>query len=409
MKKAKNIFHFSLSTLHFALSSGQAMIMAIVFMTVILILAASLFGRTADFLRFGSGFILQEQAIQMAEAGVDWGIWYLNQNAGANPTPSPRPVGTTGEYLVTVTDKTSSLKEITSTGYFPNSTNPYAKRTIKAQALVDSSQVSFRYAAQVGTGGVNMKNSSTINGTVYTNGSLTGSGSSTINGEAYTVGTISSPDPTFFCGQPTCKHPGSPPTNMPTINYQQWKDAAEAGGVINCGGGTCSYTGGTTTLGPKKLVGNLVVSNFAAIDMQGPIWVTGNVTVQNSAEVRLDPSFGSNGTVLITDGTVNTANSGKFVPTDATPKGYILVVTTSTLNAAVRVQNSGQNAIFYALEGGAELENTATVTALVAKRLELENSATLTYDSGLASASFVIGPGASWAIKKGTYRFTSSP
>lgn len=408
MKHSKNKSHFLLFTSHSPLSSGQAMILGIVFMTVILILAASLFGRTADFLRFGSGFILQEQAIQMAEAGVDWGVWYLNQNAGANPSPSPRPVGTGGEFLVTITDKTSALKEITSTGYFPNSTNPYAKRTIKSQVLVDGSQVSFRYAAQVGDDGVNMKNSSKINGTLYTNGNITGSGSSVITGDAYAFGTISSPDPSIQ-GLP---YPGSPKKDMPIADpidfYQKWKENAEAVETISCNG-TCSYSSGTTPLGPVKLVGNLVVSNFAAIDMTGPIWVTGDITIQNFAEIRLHSSFGSNGTVLITDGKVLTANNTKFVPTSSTPKGYILVVTTSSLNDAVKVQNSGQNAIFYALNGGAELENTATVTALVAKRLELENSATLTYDSGLASTSFISGPGAAWAIKKGTYRFTSSP
>lgn len=394
-------------------NSGQVMIFGIIFMAVILILAASLFERTTNFIRFGSTSVLKEQAGSLADAGVDYTVWYLNKYAGANPSPTPQPVGSSGEFIVSVQNKTSALKTITATGYIPNATNPKAKRTVKVDALIDSDLISFHYAAQVGIGGVNMQNSSTINGTVYTNGSITGSGSSQINGEAWAVDTISSPDPTVT----GTKHPGASPAPMPIEDtatfYREWKDATIdpniGGETTTCPGGTCSYPSGTTPIGPQKLVGDLIVSNTGIVNVTGPIWVTGNVTVQNSAKIQLDPSFGSNGTVLITDGKVSTANSGAFVPTSASPKGYILVVTTNTSNDAIKIGNSGVNAVFYALDGGAELENTAKVTALVAKRLELENSASLTYDQGLASASFVSGPGAAWAIKKGTYRFTGNP
>ena len=91
------------------------------------------------------------------------------------------------------------------------------------------------------------------------------------------------------------------------------------------------------------------------------------------------------------------------------PKGYIMTVTTTTAANAVNIKNEGANAIFYALEGRAELENNANVTALVAKEILMKNTATLNYDLGLASTQFSGGPGGSWRIKKGTYRFTGNP
>lgn len=392
--------------------SGQIIIVGIIFLAVVLIMASSLFNRVSSFMDFSATSIVNEQATNLAEAGIDRALWQLNQTAGSYTGESNTTLGTTGTFTVSITNNGSNLKTITATGFIPNSTKPRAKRTIKVNAAIDSTQISFHYAVQVGTGGVNMQNSSIINGSVYTLGNITGSGSSIINGDTFAVGTISSPDPTILKPPP---HPNqSNPPDMPTLgncDYQCWKDAATAGGVTDCSG-TCSFSSGTPNLGPQKYIGNLVLQNTAAAIMNGPIYVTGNVTVQNSASLKLNNSFGSNGSVLITDKQVSTQNSGAFMPTctnpptctTPNPKGYILVVTTSTANDAIKIQNSGVNAIFYALAGGADLSNTAQVTALVANRLEMENSATLTYDQGLANANFTVGPGGSWKMIKGTYK-----
>lgn len=382
---------------------GQTLIVGIIFLAVVLILASSLFNRVSNFMGFSSTSIVNEQATNLAEAGLEKALWQLNLTAGSYTGESGTTLGTTGTFTVSVTNKSSNLKTITSTGYVPNQTNPRSKRIIKVDAALDSEQISFHYAVQVGSGGVNMQNNSIINGTVYTLGNISGSGSSMVNGDAFAVGTISSPDPTIIGSSNPNQ---SNPPDMPTLDYQFWKDAATTGGVTNCSG-TCSFSSGTPNLGPQKYIGNLVLQNTAAAVMNGPIYVTGSVTVQNSAMLKLNNSFGSNGSVLITDGIVSTQNSGGFIPTNANPKGYILVVTTLTSNDAIKVQNSGVNAIFYALAGGADLSNTAQVTALVANRLEMENSASLTYDQGLANANFTSGPGASWLMRKGTYKFSN--
>lgn len=386
--------------------SGQVLVVAIIFLAVVLILAASLFARTAGFLRFGAISVQKEQATNVAEAGIDKALWQLNQTAGSYSGETDTALGTTGTFTVTVVDKEQNLKTITSTGYIPNAANPRAKQTIKVDALISAESISFHYAVQVGTGGVTMSNSATVNGTVYSNKtgvSIQGYNSSQINGDAYAVGTISTPDP-FITG---AKFENQTASQMPTVDYQFWKDAAAAGGILTC---PCNYSvGDLVSLGPKKLIGDLTVSNFAVVTVTGPLWVTGKITVSNNGKIKLADSFGSNGTVVITDNIITVSNNGIFEPTTTNPKGYILVVTTATDTNAITISNQGANATFYALEGGASLSNQADVTALVANTLTMANSATLTYDQGLAGAQFSSGPGGSWQIKKGTYRFTSSP
>ncbi|MDO8487085.1 MAG: hypothetical protein Q7S45_02235 [Candidatus Curtissbacteria bacterium] len=397
--KKQDSLRFQVSSLK--LKSGQILVITVIFLAVILILSTSLFTSVTAFLKFGSNSIMREQAVHLAEAGIDKTLWQLNQTAGTYTGETNTPVGTTGTFTVAVTDKSPGIKTITATGFVPNAAAPKEKQIIKVDTSISSETISFRYAVQVGAGGVNMENSSQINGNVYSNGNITGSGTSKITGDAYAVETISSPDPTVL----GTKYPNQPPSIMPTIDYQYWKDAATAGGTTNCGG-DCSFTSGFIDLGPKKFVGNLILQNTVYATMNGPIYVTGNVDIKNSAVLKLNNNFGSNGTVIISDGKITVQNGGSIMPTDANPKGYIMAVSTSTnASEAIDIKNEGVNAIFYALEGGATIQNTAQLTALVAKTLKIKNEAVLNYDEGLASASFSSGPGGSWAIRKGTYHF----
>ena len=139
-------------------------------------------------MRFGSNPILREQASNLAEAGVDYAIWKLNETGGSYTGESNIAVGTTGVFTVQIQEKSPpnpQLKTIIATGFVPDSTNPRAKRTIKLDTSIDSTTIEFRYAVQVGDGGVDLENSSRINGTVYTNGSGTGFGSFPIKSAAF--------------------------------------------------------------------------------------------------------------------------------------------------------------------------------------------------------------------------------
>lgn len=384
------------------MKQGQTMIIAIIFLAVVLILIASMFSRVANFLQLGAKSVGSEQARNLAEAGIEKALWQLNETAGAYTGETNTQIGTTGTFTTTIENKSANLKTITSTGFIPNAANPRWKQVIKSDVLISSEAIHFNYAVQVGTGGVNMSNSATINGTLYSNKtgvSIQGSGSSKINGDAYAVGTISSPDPLVV----GIKYQSQPASEMPSVNYQEWRDLAAAGGTTSC---PCTLDGGVTNAGPRKYQGDLTIQNGTTFNVQGPIWITGNLTVQNSqTKVNLDQSFGSNGTVMVVDGKVLVQNSAAFNPTSANPKGHILVVTTTTASDALIISNQGVNAVFYALEGTALLQNSANATALVAKTLNMQNSATLTYDQGLAGGQFSGGPGGSWQVKKGTFKY----
>lgn len=381
---------------------GQTMIIAIIFLAVVLILIASMFSRVSNFLQLGAKSVGSEQARNLAEAGVEKALWQLNETAGAYTGEANAQIGTTGTFTTTIENKNANLKTITATGFIPNSTSPRFKQVIKVDTLISAEQISFNYAVQVGTGGVTMQNSATINGTVYSNKTgvgIQGYNSAQINGDAYAVGTISSPDPLVV----GTKYQSQPASEMPSVDYQQWRDLAAAGGTTSC---SCTLDQGVTNAGPRKYQGDLTIQNGATLNMQGPIWISGNLTVQNSqTKVNLDQSFGSNGTVMIVDGTVTVQNAASFNPTSANPKGHILVVTTSTSANALSISNQGVNAVFYALEGTALLQNSANATALVAKTLNMQNSATLTYDQGLSGGQFSGGPGGSWQVKKGTFKY----
>lgn len=384
---------------------GFVLVLAILTITAIVIFASSQFSRTAYFVNFGANNIISQQALTLAEAGVDYAIWQVNANAGNwYGGGSEVTVGNSGTFFVTVTDDGPNLKTIQATGYTPNSTNPRGKANVKTQLVVNTQTVEFNFAVQTGEGGVTMSNSATINGNIYSNGDITaGVGSQQlIDGDAISAGTIDSP-PITVSGTTS---ENQPPETMPTLDYQFWKDEATAGGTTTCSP-DCTLNGVTQTIGPRKYTGNLIITNQALITIAGPIYVTGNIIVRNGGtEVKLSESFGSSGTVIICDGTITVEQGGAFESTAANPPGYLLVVTTSTSDQSMIIANSGANAVFYSLSGGSELTQSAQVNALVANKLIMKNTATLTYTSGLASAQFNSGPGGSWVVRKGTYRQT---
>lgn len=398
------------------MKKGQMMIIGLIFLMVVLILAAALFSRVAGYLRFGSNSILREQATNLAEAGIDRAIWKLNETAGSYTGETNTPLGTTGSFTVGVADKTASLKTITSTGYIPNSTTPKAKRTIKVEVLISNQSISFHYAVQTLEGGVTMSNSATINGNVYTNGNISaGNGSGQIiTGDAYAVGTIDEEPagPINVQGEAV---EGAPSKDAPDITalVDDFKGAAEAGGITNCIDTPAECLINTSRdIGPRKYVnGDLTIANNAIVILKGAIWVENkNFSMsQGGTTLKLDESFGSNGTGIVVDGKVDLTQGGNLQPTTANPKGYIMVISNSTASDAVKISQSGATGIFYVLQGEGKLSQSAHVAALVAKTLTMLQSSTLDYDTGLADARFSTGPGGSWQIKRGSYHFTISP
>ncbi len=229
---------------------------------------------------------------------------------------------------------------------------------------------------------------------------------STINRDAYFM---TKDGATTILG---AQFPGTPPpANLPSLpmpisdaQLDQWEVEASLGGVHTS---PCPYvlTSGTTNLGPKKIACDMDIKNTAVVNLQGTLWVAGNLTIQNSAIVQLDPLYGQQSGFIIVDDPANRSagsildvkNSAQILGS-GTPGSYVMLVSRNNSaeigggTDAVEVQNTSSAPIYYVPHGSIEIHNSANLKEVTAYKLEIRNSATVTYESGLTNVQFTTGP-----------------
>jgi len=223
-----------------------------------------------------------------------------------------------------------------------------------------------------------VKNSK-IEGTLYCH---TGSGNIDENGNAITC-TYPSPDPV------------TKDFTITQAMIDQWKAEAEAGGVVS------GYNiDADTSLGPKKIDGNLTTSSKIKMTLTGTVWITGDYIPGGGTgqEVNLDIGYGDNSGVIIVDGKVDLANNISFNGAAGHPKSFILVITTSSLGDAIVVGNNAGAVLLDAPNGTIHFDNNAGAKEATAKKIELSNGSNVTYDTGLIDAHFSNGPGSGGGI-----------
>lgn len=371
------------------LKGGNIWVGVLILMTVLITIGLAL---TSNVLVTLSQSKRQEQIIlagTIADGAVDRAVWQLNKSAsysGEDALSFPENGPSIGEVDISVTPTADPLtKNVYVKSYIPSKANPKASRQIRAMisAKPNSDNVSFHYAVQVGEGGLNMNPNSKINGTVYSNGSVSGAG--TIFSDTYAVGTITG----VTVPAPYNKFPGSPNQPMPSIDFNAWKLEAN----MNDDAYTGDLTKTSGSLGPRRIDGNC---DFSNITITGPIYCSGSITI--SGTLSISPLFGSNGTVLLTDGVIN--NNGAIVnDTGASPKGYLMFITSSTdANAAVTLGNWSTGGVFLANNGGVTVNPHTHPVIVSGYRFNMQPNSDLTCDAGLGSASFVNGPGGSWTV-----------
>lgn len=177
-------------------------------------------------------------------------------------------------------------------------------------------------------------------------------------------------------------------------NILDWKAEAEVGGIHS---GDYIVNSTSASLGPKKITGNLSVTNNASLTMTGTLWVEGNIDISNNAAVSLASSYGTSEGVIVADGTVNIGNNAVFAGSGS-EGSYLMVLSTSTSTSAMTLSNNGGAVILYAANGTVNLSNNAGAKSLNGKNINLSNNAVITYDSGLANSNFVNGPSGGWGI-----------
>lgn len=423
---------------------GQVLIISMVLLLAILASSATLISwgqYSANTIRY------QNQKIstrELAKAGIDKAIFCLNGDTetaddcggvcGENYTGESNVFLGNGSFTTSIANIDSRTKEITSTGYYPSTTSTKARVILRTQVEIDTDLVNFNFGVQVGSGGLIMKNNSVIEGNVYSNGPITGTSASkcAIIGDAWSASTstISNIKTTgnmrantisssivqgnAYCnnisgstvsGTTYSPYPNPEQIDFPITETQINGWIADASENDPTNEDYILDGGETVELGPKKIIGNLLLNNNSTLILTGVIYVTGNITLDNGSSIQLDSAYGSRSGVVVADGAIIMGNAAIY---GADENSAIMLISTATgggaNNSAIEIRNNAIGAVFFAPNGLIWVNNRVLVTELVGKTIDLEENATLEYKTGLRNTNFSSGPGGGWAILKGTWQ-----
>ena len=264
---------------------GVALITSLIVMMMISITSAALIFTTTTQYRIGRRNKLDKVAINLAEAGVDYAIWQLNNTSGTVFSNLQVNLGE-GRFVVSVEQVESAGRLITSTGY---SANDEHQRKIKVRAEMaetidpywfaafgSNKTTASQYGGNLIIDSYNDTTSGNTNGDIGSNAGITITGSAEIKGDAF-VGpgnTITGTVDGVVYQMNT--YVALPP--IPTSETSKATQALTAGVTLNTG--TYYYTSITLT-------GNDILIN-------GPvtIYVSGNIKLTGNCNINPSPTLG---------------------------------------------------------------------------------------------------------------------
>lgn len=374
-----------------------------------------------------------EQAYFAAEAGIEDAL--LRLRAGLNTPNVYNLVVATSAATVNVSDQIGGSRTITSQG-----TNNNVFRKLEIVQSLNGETVQFFFGAQIGNGGLTMGQSSTIDGNVFSNGSIVagGGGNQLITGDVVIaqngnrIEGINVNDPTGTANNDVHVHSCKNSTITGTLYYvfggslnncsagggiqvlptqidpqplpisssqiTNWKNTAQTGGVYT-GNYTLSETA-TATLGPLKIEGNLTLNNSSVLTLTGTLWVTGNLNLNNSSIIQLDnAAYGATSGLMVADGIIDLDNSVTVRGTNQTGSYLMLLTTEGLANPAMSVKNSAMAGVFYASNGFIDISNNVSLREVTGYGLTLGNSVVVQYDVGMANMFFSSGPSGGYKIE----------
>ena len=175
----------------------------------------------------------------------------------------------------------------------------------------------------------------------------------------------------------------------------------------------CPYSvSGAVSIGPKKINCDLNIDGTDEVTLNGNVWVSGNINFSNSAILRINPSLGDKTVVMVADketnrsssGEISLANSSQFFGSGSI-KSYILLISHNNSaemgggNSAINVANSANGKVLlYAPHGTINLSNSISVKEASAYKIQLNNSASVLYETGIANLLFTAGPSGGYSI-----------
>jgi len=427
---------------NFQRNRGAAIITAVLFFVVISTTMA--IGLSSPVVReyvSSRDFAKSKGAYYLSEAGSEDAMYRLKKGKPISAQEIILLGGNTA--TTTITEITASQKLISSLGDILFNT-----RRVKS-TLTTSSGESFSFGVQAGLGGVRLENSSTITGSLFSAGPVVGSnnlvtgtvisgGTTGLNGSI--TGVINQGGSSMYAGTITnstisgsayCNSISGSNKPCQTLTPQiaqpfpitaqdiaSWETAAAAGNSVTCSSG--KYIISTdVSIGPKKIPCDLEINgqgqgNGPTVTLGGPIWVTGNIKIRNHLTIRVDPTLSGQSLVMIADKTTDHLNSstisveGSGLNFAGAPGGNSWIMLISENNGAslgnpseaIELEQGAQGDILlYARLGDIKLQNTASVKEVTGYKITLQNSANVTYESGLQNALFTSGPGGTWTIQ----------
>lgn len=430
------------------MSRGYILVLALVFLGIFFTTGTAYLSSVTSSTRNARTATASAQALAIAEAAMDTAAYQINQNpsyGGETNTSFGN-----GVFSISVSTIDSNTKLITATGTVPDTQHPLATKTIKAKIGLTSDVVSFHYGVQAGQGGFRLENSSKIIGNVYAGGSIIGTSQNYIYGDvvssgasglvygihatssvyAHTIGnagTATVIDKNAYYTTKTnttvtgTSYPGradQPSAALPISDEQiaEWENIAAAGGTAICSGGEYTISSGKVDLGPIKIPCDLQISNSAEVTVYGHVWVTGNITIKNSAVVKIAATQGAQNVAIIADNPSDQINSSLIkvqntasFQNSGTAGSFIFLISqnksaeTGGSVEAFELSNSATALVAYAAHGLIPIANSVSLKEVTAYKVVLQNTASVTYDTGLPNAIFESGPGGSWGFVPGTY------
>lgn len=397
-------------------------------------------------------FVKSVDARAIAEAGIEDALWRIMSGMSSASSETLGVGRGTTTVAVTSLGNTRTIRSVGG--------RDSLRQAVTVLVDIPSSGTGFNFGVQVGDGGVSLGTNASIGGGVFSNGSITGTGagSSLISGDAYaawtsaitdvgvsgnaqanlidnaTVGGYASSttklddvvvgrdahaneldDTTVnrdayyniadadsvvlgVRSTPAAAPPNLAPLAMPISSsmIDAWKAGAACSGCVISGNYTVS---GTQTLGPAKITGNLTLAVGAHLIISGTIWVAGTADFGNNCVVSLSAGYASMSGVMIVSDTATIGNNCAFSGSGS-PGSFLMILDEKDAPASqvVTVGNGAAGAVYYAAGGRIRFNNTSSAKAVTAYGLDLNNNASVTYDSGLASVLFSSGPSGSYDV-----------
>ncbi|HEY4508826.1 MAG TPA: hypothetical protein VJC13_00915 [Candidatus Paceibacterota bacterium] len=426
-------------------NKGAAMLVAVIFflfasLTVVLGIINPILKQAA----ISKSIIYSKESYYLAEGALEDVVYRLKNNKQVSST---EVLSLNGDISTTTVANTVSGKQVVSLA-----TAMGLSRKMQADVVLGTG-ISFHYGIQAGDGGFSLSNSSSVTGNIYSSGSITGSGNllsgdavstgssgfiqgvhitgsayahtlgasgagTTVDGDAYYT-TIASNVSVAGTKYPNSSDQATSSLPISDDQINEWEADALAGGIMdssfcdsyNLSSNTCTISS-SKSIGPKKIPFNLLIkSSSGVLTVTGHLWVTGNITAQTGPTIQMASALGSTNVAVIADnpadrsssGIINIGQSTVFQGSGAVGSFVFMISQNNSAEnggstEAISMNQGASALVAYAGHGQVSLSQSVSVKEVTAYKINLSQSANVTYDTGLPSLLFQSGPAGGYDV-----------